>query len=95
MYKIKNNPPENRDASHRRLTERSVPDWQHGVPQAQDIAEHALVRFLDQVRLASLCVNVCVCTEEGLESPDLVPTNQHITRRITKETTNVGYMSNS
>lgn len=70
--------------------ERGVPDRQHAVPKAQDVADDALVGLVEQVRLAALGVDVRVRAEEGRERADVVPSHEHLGLGITEEAADIG-----
>lgn len=78
-------------SSHRTLTESRVPCWEKSITETEDIAQHALVRLVGEVRLPALCVDMGVSTEEGVESTELVPSNEHFLIRVSEETTNISY----
>ena len=82
--------PQNWHSSRRRFTESSVPHWEQGIPQPQDVLDDALVRLVEQERLAALGIDMGVGAEERRKRADLVPSNEHLGFWVTEETSNVG-----
>jgi hypothetical protein len=82
--------PHCRSAIETGFVERGVPDRKHGVPQANCVSHDTLVRFIVQIRLPSLRVDVCVGTEEGHEGTGLVPSDEHFRSGIAEEAANIG-----
>lgn len=70
--------------------ESGVPNRQHLISEPDGIPHDPLVRFIKEVRLSTLRVNVSMGTEEGHESSGLVPSNKHLDARVTKESTDIG-----
>jgi hypothetical protein len=81
--------PQDRKASDARLPESSVPHWEHGVPESQEILNHAFVRLLEKEWLATLRIDVGVSAEEGIEDPELIPPNKHIRLGVAEESSNI------
>ena len=73
------------------LVECSVPHRQEGVAQAQDVAHGALVGFVEEIRFATLAVQMCVRAEERRECANPVPPDEHFRFWITEEATDVSY----
>lgn len=67
------------------LAEGCVPDGQERVAQPEHVPDVALVRLLEQVRLAALGVNVSVCPEEGHKGAGLVEANKELGCRVLRE----------
>jgi hypothetical protein len=82
--------PQNRHSSGRHSTESSVPHWEQGIPQPQDVLDDALVRFIEQERLAALGIDMGMGAEERCKRADLVPSNEHLGFWVTEETSNIG-----
>jgi hypothetical protein len=76
------------------FVESGVPNRQHLISEPDGIPHDSLVRFVKEVRLSTLRVNVSVGTEEGHESSGLVPSNEHLDARITKESADIGCIDN-
>lgn len=70
---LKINLPQYRGTGDTRLAEGRVPYGKQLVAQSEDIAKHALVRLIKQIRLAALRVNMRMCPEEREERAQLVP----------------------
>jgi hypothetical protein len=70
--------------------ESGVPNRQHLISEPDGIPHDPLVRFIEEVRLSTLRVNVSMGTEEGHESSGLVPSNEHLDAWVTEETTDIG-----
>jgi hypothetical protein len=70
--------------------ESGVPNRQHLISKPNGIPHDTLVRFVKEVRLSTLRVNVSMGTEEGHESSGLVPSNKHLDAWVTEETTDIG-----
>lgn len=64
------------------LPEGGVPDGEERVTKAKHVADVALMRLLEQVRLPSLGVDVGVRAEERHERPGLVPPDEEVGRRV-------------
>lgn len=85
--------PEDRNAGDTRISECSIPHRKQRISEADDIADHALVRLTEQERFATLGIDVRVCTEEWSKGPDLIPSHEHFNIGVSKESTNVRYMT--
>jgi hypothetical protein len=72
------------------FVESGVPNRQHLISEPDGIPHDPLVRFIEEVRLSTLRVNVSMGTEEGYESSGLVPSNEHLDAWVTEETTDIG-----
>ena len=83
------------ETRHARLTEGGIPYREHTVAKAQHIAHDALVRFVEQIWLAALCVDVCVRPEEGRKHAYAVPTHEHLRLRVAEEASYVRYKDRS
>ena len=81
---------QDRQARNARLAERRVPHGEHGVPQAKDVAHDALVRIVEEVRLAALRVDVRVCPHERREDRDSIPSHEHLRLGVAEEASEVG-----
>ena len=73
------------------FAERRVPDGQHRVPQAKDIANDTLVWLVEQERLTTLSIDMRVRTEEGREGTDVVPPHKHLCIGVAEETSDVSW----
>lgn len=83
------NSPKNGRPSDSSFPEGSIPDRQHTVSEAQDIANHALVRLIKQERLPSFRVQMGMGPEKWRKSTNLIPPHQHLWLRIAKEPSNI------
>lgn len=83
--------PEDGDARHACFVERRVHRGEERVTETDRVADVALDGLLEEVRLATLGVDVSVRAEEGREGADLVPAHHHLWGGVPEESANVGW----
>eukprot|EP00123_Amoebidium_parasiticum_P013700 comp22104_c0_seq1/m.32270 comp22104_c0_seq1/g.32270 ORF comp22104_c0_seq1/g.32270 comp22104_c0_seq1/m.32270 type:complete len:677 (+) comp22104_c0_seq1:115-2145(+) len=77
--------PDNEGAVDVALVEQRVPDWQHGIADLDGGPDACHVLLPKHPRLTSVCIEVGVGAEEGIEDTGLVPTGHKLGLGVAKE----------
>ena len=86
------NPPHHWKALDAGLAESGVPNGKHAVTKPEQVLDNRLVRFIKQVWLTPLSVDMCMGTEEWGKHADCVPAHKHLRIRIAEKATNISYV---